>query len=135
MENRSICFRIASASRPQPQTSDRRQIDDMNSTSISRSSSMTNTAAAASNQRASSSNLPADGFGPLPPGWQMSKNESGRVFFIDHINKRTTWVCYRIFCKRKTRRKLFVFRSILEQAKRQFHLLLRTISVNMVHYP
>jgi len=84
---------IASASRPQPQTSDRRQIDDMNSTSISRSSSMTNTAAAAaSNQRSSSSNLPADGFGPLPPGWQMSKNESGRVFFIDHINKRTTWI-------------------------------------------
>lgn len=77
----------------------------MNSTSISRSSSLTNTASATISQRGSSSNLPADGNGPLPPGWQMSKNEVGRVFFIDHINKRTTWVCYRIFCKRKIKHK------------------------------
>lgn len=33
-----------------------------------------------------------DDLGPLPSGWQMSKTESGRLFFIDHINKRTTWV-------------------------------------------
>ena len=35
-----------------------------------------------------------DDLGPLPSGWQMSKTESDRLFFIDHINKRTTWVCW-----------------------------------------
>jgi len=33
-----------------------------------------------------------DNLGPLPPGWQMSKTDNDRAFFIDHINKRTTWV-------------------------------------------
>lgn len=33
-----------------------------------------------------------DDLGPLPPGWQMSKNDNERTFFIDHLNKRTTWV-------------------------------------------
>jgi hypothetical protein len=33
-----------------------------------------------------------DDLGPLPPGWQMSKADNERPFFIDHINKRTTWV-------------------------------------------
>jgi hypothetical protein len=33
-----------------------------------------------------------DDLGPLPPGWQMSKTDNERPFFIDHINKRTTWV-------------------------------------------
>ena len=33
-----------------------------------------------------------DNLGPLPPGWQMSKTDNERVFFIDHINKVTTWV-------------------------------------------
>ena len=30
---------------------------------------------------------------PLPPGWTMSRTEGGRVFFIDHNNRTTTWVC------------------------------------------
>ena len=29
---------------------------------------------------------------PLPPGWGMSKAPNGRMFFIDHNNKTTTWV-------------------------------------------
>ena len=29
---------------------------------------------------------------PLPPGWTMSRTEGGRVFFIDHNNRTTTWV-------------------------------------------
>jgi E3 ubiquitin-protein ligase NEDD4 len=41
---------------------------------------------------ATASNSVTDEFGPLPPGWQMSKNDNGRSFFIDHMNKRTTWV-------------------------------------------
>jgi uncharacterized protein YbdZ (MbtH family) len=28
----------------------------------------------------------------VPAGWQMSKTENERLFFIDHVNKRTTWV-------------------------------------------
>lgn len=33
-----------------------------------------------------------DELGPLPPGWQQSRTENDRLFFIDHINKKTTWV-------------------------------------------
>ena len=29
---------------------------------------------------------------PLPPGWDFSYSDKGRMFFIDHINKTTTWV-------------------------------------------
>ncbi|XP_067927905.1 E3 ubiquitin-protein ligase NEDD4-like [Watersipora subatra] len=28
---------------------------------------------------------------PLPPGWSMSRTEAGKVFFIDHSNRVTTW--------------------------------------------
>ena len=28
---------------------------------------------------------------PLPPGWEQSFAPSGRVFFIDHNNKTTSW--------------------------------------------
>ncbi|CAF4148609.1 unnamed protein product, partial [Rotaria sordida] len=33
-----------------------------------------------------------DALGPLPFDWQMFKMENGRMFFIDHANKRTTWI-------------------------------------------
>lgn len=29
---------------------------------------------------------------PLPPGWESKKTPGGRVFFIDHINKNTTFI-------------------------------------------
>ncbi|VDK45621.1 unnamed protein product [Anisakis simplex] len=32
-----------------------------------------------------------DGVGPLPRGWDMQVAPNGRKFFIDHINKTTTW--------------------------------------------
>uniref|UniRef100_F1KRU4 HECT-type E3 ubiquitin transferase n=1 Tax=Ascaris suum TaxID=6253 RepID=F1KRU4_ASCSU len=32
-----------------------------------------------------------DGGGPLPTGWDMQVAPNGRKFFIDHINKTTTW--------------------------------------------
>ena len=35
------------------------------------------------------SKLNTDG---LPSGWTMQVAPNGRVFFIDHINKKTTWV-------------------------------------------
>ena len=37
----------------------------------------------------SNSKLNTDG---LPSGWTMQVAPNGRVFFIDHINKKTTWV-------------------------------------------
>lgn len=29
---------------------------------------------------------------PLPPGWDYSYSDKGRMFFIDHINKQTSWI-------------------------------------------
>ena len=49
-------------------------------------------AAAAGSTRSLAATGSIDNLGPLPPGWQQSRNENERVFFIDHINKRTTWV-------------------------------------------
>ncbi|VDN02159.1 unnamed protein product [Thelazia callipaeda] len=34
---------------------------------------------------------PNDGKGPLPQGWDMQVAPNGRIFFIDHIHKTTTW--------------------------------------------
>ncbi|XP_066558870.1 itchy E3 ubiquitin protein ligase a [Amia ocellicauda] len=31
------------------------------------------------------------GTGPLPPGWEQRVDQNGRVYFVDHIEKRTTW--------------------------------------------
>ncbi|XP_008319334.1 itchy E3 ubiquitin protein ligase a isoform X2 [Cynoglossus semilaevis] len=28
---------------------------------------------------------------PLPPGWEQRVDQNGRVYFVDHIEKRTTW--------------------------------------------
>lgn len=28
----------------------------------------------------------------LPPGWEESVDPQGRVYYIDHISKRTSWV-------------------------------------------
>ena len=73
-----------SSQRPTQQMADRRQIDDMHA-----NSTRTSLLPAASGASTSAS---TDNLGPLPSGWQMSKNDSGRSFFIDHVNKRTTWV-------------------------------------------
>ncbi|XP_038659604.1 E3 ubiquitin-protein ligase Itchy-like [Scyliorhinus canicula] len=29
--------------------------------------------------------------GPLPPGWEQRVDQHGRLYFVDHIEKRTTW--------------------------------------------
>ncbi|XP_045526900.1 E3 ubiquitin-protein ligase Nedd-4 isoform X1 [Pieris brassicae] len=57
------------------------------------SSESTRSSSASSTQ---SQNLPnSDG---LPPGWSMQRAPNGRVFFIDHNNKTTTWVDPRTGC-------------------------------------
>lgn len=84
-----IAFSRPTAQSPQPQISNRHQVDDNDSNhslSVSKGGSR---GAAASGVAAVS--VP-DELGPLPPGWQQSKTENDRLFFIDHINKKTTWV-------------------------------------------
>ncbi|XP_069508366.1 E3 ubiquitin-protein ligase Itchy homolog isoform X2 [Ambystoma mexicanum] len=29
--------------------------------------------------------------GPLPPGWEQRVDQHGRMYFVDHVEKRTTW--------------------------------------------
>ncbi|XP_057193112.1 itchy E3 ubiquitin protein ligase a [Triplophysa rosa] len=29
--------------------------------------------------------------GPLPPGWEQRMDQNGRVYYVDHIEKRTSW--------------------------------------------
>ncbi|KAG7280829.1 hypothetical protein CRUP_010811, partial [Coryphaenoides rupestris] len=29
--------------------------------------------------------------GPLPPGWEQRVDHNGRLYFVDHVEKRTTW--------------------------------------------
>ncbi|CAF4237569.1 unnamed protein product, partial [Rotaria sp. Silwood2] len=77
----------AASQRPQ-QVGDRHQIDDMDANNA-RTNVTTGPTKASRTATASAS---TDDLGPLPPGWQMSKTENERAFFIDHINKRTTWI-------------------------------------------
>ncbi|XP_018616117.1 itchy E3 ubiquitin protein ligase b isoform X1 [Scleropages formosus] len=35
--------------------------------------------------------IPTVSTGPLPPGWEQRVDQNGRVYFVDHVEKRTTW--------------------------------------------
>uniref|UniRef100_A0A8C6URF3 E3 ubiquitin-protein ligase n=1 Tax=Neogobius melanostomus TaxID=47308 RepID=A0A8C6URF3_9GOBI len=35
--------------------------------------------------------VPAINTGPLPPGWEQRVDQNSRVYFVDHVEKRTTW--------------------------------------------
>ncbi|KAB5546698.1 hypothetical protein PHYPO_G00075000 [Pangasianodon hypophthalmus] len=35
--------------------------------------------------------MPITNTGPLPPGWEQRVDQSGRVYFVDHVEKRTSW--------------------------------------------
>lgn len=35
--------------------------------------------------------VPVINSGPLPPGWEQRVDQNGRVYFVDHVEKRTTW--------------------------------------------
>ena len=41
-------------------------------------------------QQASSTDLDADK-DPLPEGWEERQVANGRIFYVDHINRRTQW--------------------------------------------
>lgn len=58
--------------------------------------------------------------GPLPSGWEMRITELGKVYFVDHSTRTTTWNDPRVFqpgeenipkYKRDFTRKLIYFRS------------------------
>ncbi|CAF4083313.1 unnamed protein product, partial [Rotaria sp. Silwood1] len=77
----------ATSQRPQSQVGDRHQVDDIDSSHSQKGTSTTSPSTAANNVVSASDEL-----GALPSGWQMSKTDNGRVFFIDHAHKRTTWI-------------------------------------------
>ncbi|KAI8342036.1 E3 ubiquitin-protein ligase RSP5 [Chlamydoabsidia padenii] len=63
---------------------------------------------------------PVSSLGPLPSGWEMRLTSTGRVYFVDHNTKTTTWDDPRLPSsldqnvpqyKRDFRRKLIYFRS------------------------
>lgn len=29
---------------------------------------------------------------PLPEGWDFGRDKDGKIYFIDHISKKTTWI-------------------------------------------
>uniref|UniRef100_A0A667YKN2 E3 ubiquitin-protein ligase n=1 Tax=Myripristis murdjan TaxID=586833 RepID=A0A667YKN2_9TELE len=35
--------------------------------------------------------VPSVNTGPLPPGWEQRVDQNGRLYFVDHVEKRTTW--------------------------------------------
>uniref|UniRef100_A0A8C3ATI4 E3 ubiquitin-protein ligase n=1 Tax=Cyclopterus lumpus TaxID=8103 RepID=A0A8C3ATI4_CYCLU len=35
--------------------------------------------------------VPAVNAGPLPPGWEQRVDQNGRLYFVDHVEKRTSW--------------------------------------------
>ncbi|XP_052755977.1 E3 ubiquitin-protein ligase NEDD4 isoform X5 [Galleria mellonella] len=80
-------FHISADEEHSSPASSQHQDETDGSTESTRSSSASST---------QSQNLPnADG---LPPGWTMQKAPNGRIFFIDHNQKTTTWIDPRTGC-------------------------------------
>ncbi|CAF0866510.1 unnamed protein product [Didymodactylos carnosus] len=76
---------------PVPQRPDigfRRQIDDIDTNRANAPQPSATPDASPMTTRGAA----VDDLGPMPPGWQISKSGTDRVFFIDHINKCTTWI-------------------------------------------
>ncbi len=113
------------AQRPQPQVSDRHQVDDVDSSNTSRTSITPSSRGAAAIAAAATAST-SDEHGPLPPGWQLSRTENERVFFIDHINKRTTWV--RLFLKRIQRIYFDLFDRLIHELVNRVHYQLHNVN-------
>ncbi|XP_029012321.1 E3 ubiquitin-protein ligase Itchy isoform X2 [Betta splendens] len=59
-----------------------------------RSSTSTSTPGATATRQPTStvtSRVPAVNAGPLPHGWEQRVDQNGRMYFVDHIGKKTTW--------------------------------------------
>uniref|UniRef100_UPI0037E85B99 itchy E3 ubiquitin protein ligase b n=1 Tax=Semicossyphus pulcher TaxID=241346 RepID=UPI0037E85B99 len=64
---------------------------DMNSTSASSSGAAATRPPTSSITPAVTPRVPAVNPGPLPPGWEQRVDQNGRLYFVDHVEKRTTW--------------------------------------------
>uniref|UniRef100_A0A3P9MXD7 HECT-type E3 ubiquitin transferase n=1 Tax=Poecilia reticulata TaxID=8081 RepID=A0A3P9MXD7_POERE len=64
-------------------------------TSSNRSFMPASTAGGAATRQPTTPSLPPRApyanVGPLPPGWEQRVDQNGRLYFVDHIEKRTTW--------------------------------------------
>uniref|UniRef100_A0A3Q1GB81 E3 ubiquitin-protein ligase n=2 Tax=Acanthochromis polyacanthus TaxID=80966 RepID=A0A3Q1GB81_9TELE len=72
--------------------------DSSPSAGSDRNSTLTSGCGAAATRQPTSSispavtpRVPAVTTGPLPPGWEQRVDQNGRVYFVDHVEKRTTW--------------------------------------------
>jgi E3 ubiquitin-protein ligase NEDD4 len=99
---------------------DPRRNSSANQTAQSTGSSQQLTAAQAATQLALAQQQTATLLGPLPSGWEMRMTNTGRIYFVDHNTKITTWDDPRLPSsvdqnvpqyKRDFRRKLVYFRS------------------------
>nr|XP_046253048.1 itchy E3 ubiquitin protein ligase b [Scatophagus argus]XP_046253049.1 itchy E3 ubiquitin protein ligase b [Scatophagus argus] len=64
---------------------------DRNSTSASGSGAAATRQPTSSITPAATPRVPVVNPGPLPPGWEQRVDQNGRVYFVDHVEKRTTW--------------------------------------------
>ncbi|XP_007578090.1 E3 ubiquitin-protein ligase Itchy-like [Poecilia formosa] len=64
-------------------------------TSSNRSSMPASTAGGTATRQPTTPSLPPRtpyaNVGPLPPGWEQRVDQNGRLYYVDHIEKRTTW--------------------------------------------
>lgn len=61
------------------------------SSSICSTSSSTSSATSRSTKRNSTTSLNSNAALNLPPGWEARVDSSGRLLYLDHVNRRTTW--------------------------------------------
>ncbi|KAJ3358988.1 hypothetical protein HDU91_005054 [Kappamyces sp. JEL0680] len=105
-------------------------------TTISTSGSSASGGNASSQQLAIAQQQSAATLGPLPSGWEMRVTNTGRIYFVDHTSKITTWDDPRLPSavdqnvpqyKRDFRRKLVYFRSqaLVRPIPGQVHLVIR----------
>lgn len=79
------------------------EVDNSESSSSSSSINRSNTTPTSQSRQSSldnslNNNRPALSDVGLPDGWSMQMAPNGRVFFIDHTNKTTSWVDPRTGC-------------------------------------
>ncbi|XP_032376733.1 itchy E3 ubiquitin protein ligase b isoform X1 [Etheostoma spectabile] len=80
----------ASAPSPAPESNPSTG-SDTNSTPASSSGAAATRQPASSITPAVIPRVPAVNAVPLPPGWEQRVDQNGRLYFVDHVEKRTTW--------------------------------------------
>jgi len=71
---------------------ERHQINDSSSEASSLASNSENSSAPSSAPPTPTPQIEAKNEEPVPNGWEISYTDKGRMFFIDHVGKVTTWV-------------------------------------------